>query len=664
MRPAGRSSRRLAVALAVAGLCGALGAAGAATPRPRLVLVSWDGAADWVVDRLLAEGRLPNLAALAARGVRAEHSVTGFPSKTAVGHAALWTGAWGDVDGIAGNTLPVEPLARHTLLESRSGFSAEALAAEPLFVTAAKAGRRVVVLSATQTAPVSALAARLARDGVPADRLIVFNGFEHEIATGHMLEAGDLRPAAGGWGRVRRRRATAAREAELAVGDAVFHLLFYDDPANPVRGLDSVLVREGSRDPARATAETVLTPEEAPESGVGGWSPMFPVRRAGLVGNTSFRLFALSPDGSKVALYQRAVEAAEALASGEQTAAYLAAYPAFDDDPFPLYDRGGFGPPLMAGGDGTAERRALEVVAQDTTLLIAGTRFALAAWHPDLLFHYSPMTDGAGHSWVGALDPASPVYDPALAARLWPFYARVYEILDGWLGEIVRAAPPETIVALVSDHGMEGVGRQFFPDRALEQAGLLARRAGGEIDLAHTRALVPAFGSFIVRVNTTDCLGGIVPPAEREAVAEAAAQALLDAREPETGRHLVERVFLPGSFPGLGIGGPRGGDLYFDTAPGYLPSKQAADHLTAPWPRPWGAGEHGFWPERRSMHAIVYLAGPGVRAGVEVPPIRHVDVAPTLARLLGIPAPPQAVGHVIGEILEAPDQPAAPAEER
>lgn len=62
--------------------------AGAESPR-RLVVISWDGAADWVVDRLLAEGRLPHLAALAARGVAAEYSVTTFPSKTAAGHDRL-----------------------------------------------------------------------------------------------------------------------------------------------------------------------------------------------------------------------------------------------------------------------------------------------------------------------------------------------------------------------------------------------------------------------------------------------------------------------------------------------------------------------------------------------------------------------------------------------
>jgi hypothetical protein len=51
------------------------------------------------------------------------------------------------------------------------------------------------------------------------------------------------------------------------------------------------------------------------------------------------------------------------------------------------------------------------------------------------------------------------------------------------------------------------------------------------------------------------------------------------------------------------------------------------------------------------MHAIFYAAGPGLRTGVAIPPIRHLDVAPTLAHLIGIPAPPQAEGRVVTEAL-------------
>ncbi|MEM7356873.1 MAG: alkaline phosphatase family protein, partial [Acidobacteriota bacterium] len=120
---------------------------------PQLIVIAWDGAGDWVVDKLLAESQLPHLARLAASGVAAEHSVTSFPSKTAVGFATLWTGCWPDRHGVTANAVLPQPAAEHDLLESTRGFASRVLHAEPFFVTAAKAGRKVVVLSSTQSYP-------------------------------------------------------------------------------------------------------------------------------------------------------------------------------------------------------------------------------------------------------------------------------------------------------------------------------------------------------------------------------------------------------------------------------------------------------------------------------------------------------------------------------
>jgi len=57
------------------------------------------------------------------------------------------------------------------------------------------------------------------------------------------------------------------------------------------------------------------------------------------------------------------------------------------------------------------------------------------------------------------------------------------------------------------------------------------------------------------------------------------------------------------------------------------------------------------------MDAIFYAAGPGLRKGVEVAPMRQIDIAPTLAHLLGVslPAPrdPRACGTVLtGALVE------------
>ena len=152
-------------------------------------------------------------------------------------------------------------------------------------------------------------------------------------------------------------------------------------------------------------------------------------------------------------------------------------------------------------------------------------------------------------------------------------------------------------------------------------------------------------------MNGTDWKEGIVPPGEREAVIQAATEALLGATDPRTGRRIVRRVFRPEETLGIGIGGPAGGDLYLDLAPGYAPSRQPLPQVMEEIASPIGSGTHGFFPLRPKMQAIFYLGGAGVAPGRQVGGLRQIDVAPTLAQLLGIPAPKDSRGHVLGEAL-------------
>jgi predicted AlkP superfamily phosphohydrolase/phosphomutase len=618
--------------------------AGPASSR-RLVVISWDGAPDWIVDRLLAEGKLPNVARLARSGARFEFSVPGNPSKTAVSHAALWTGAGGDVNGVAGNDVPASPRAEHTALEKRRGFDGDVLTAEPLYVTAAKAGRKVVVLSATHVLPTKNHVAALEAANVPLDRYITYSGFESPIEPARMLGAVDLKPAAGWEGAPAHQG--ESREVSMRVGESTFWAFVYDDPGDPTTGFDTVYVRQGEKGLAGSAPSAVLKPAEARDD-ASLLSTPFRVTKGDLFGYTYFRLFDLAPDGSRMALYRRYAHGLRGTATREQTEKYYAAYGGFHDDPFfALYEKGALGPTLAEGGDGTAERRVLEIVRHDVEFRKRGVRFAFAEYAPDVLFHYTPMIDGAGHTWIGALDPDGPPQNADLARKLWPIYERVMQLEDEWLGTILDAAGENAVVCLVSDHGMMGAWSFFHPNVALERAGLLARTANDEIDLSRTKVLfAPGGDGFGAIVNGTDRKGGIVRPEEREAVLRAAEDAVLLAVDPRTGRRIVTNAYRPDRTSGLGVGGPNGSDLYVDVADGYYPKWQLAADVAVPYPTPVGEGEHGYFPYRRKMHAICFMGGAGVPDGVELPFMRHIDVAPTLAALVRIPAPKDARGLV------------------
>ena len=118
--------------------------------RSRAVLLSLDGAAAPLIDDAVARGLMPALAALRAGGAVARGSLPPLPCKTAAGHAALFTGAWGDRSGITGNEVPVPA---GTIRDVENGFSSTPLAAEPLWVAAARQGLDATVASATHAFP-------------------------------------------------------------------------------------------------------------------------------------------------------------------------------------------------------------------------------------------------------------------------------------------------------------------------------------------------------------------------------------------------------------------------------------------------------------------------------------------------------------------------------
>jgi type I phosphodiesterase/nucleotide pyrophosphatase len=71
-----------------------------------------------------------------------------------------------------------------------------------------------------------------------------------------------------------------------------------------------------------------------------------------------------------------------------------------------------------------------------------------------------------------------------------------------------------------------------------------------------------------------------------------------------------------------------------------------ADHGHT-WPR---GGHGGDEPDVRT--SWLFASGPGVAPGARVSTARVIDVAPTLAALLGVPSPAQAQGRTLGEILD------------
>ena len=109
-------------------------------PKPQtdspLILISIDGFRADYLDR----GLTPNLAALAADGVRAQAMRPSFPSLTFPNHYSLVTGLYPDHHGIVNNTMVDPQLGKFTIKTSASASGKWWDGAEPIWVAADKQG--------------------------------------------------------------------------------------------------------------------------------------------------------------------------------------------------------------------------------------------------------------------------------------------------------------------------------------------------------------------------------------------------------------------------------------------------------------------------------------------------------------------------------------------
>jgi predicted AlkP superfamily pyrophosphatase or phosphodiesterase len=121
----------LLVALAVVSACGQL------NRPPLLVLVSFDGWRWDYIDR----AKVPNLKALASRGVRAQGLIPSFPSKTFPNHYTIVTGLYPEHHGIVSNTIAEPGFPQRFTMASETAKNGRWWGGEPLWVTAIRQRR-------------------------------------------------------------------------------------------------------------------------------------------------------------------------------------------------------------------------------------------------------------------------------------------------------------------------------------------------------------------------------------------------------------------------------------------------------------------------------------------------------------------------------------------
>lgn len=204
------------------------------------------------------------------------------------------------------------------------------------------------------------------------------------------------------------------------------------------------------------------------------------------------------------------------------------------------------------------------------------------------------------------------------------------------LVEAIEASPlaGKTTLFVLSDHGFFPVNYEIRPNVVLRKLGLIEGSGAAEKRAAYCMAEGGACGVYIV------------DEARREQIARQL--------RGELGKlEGIQAVFDSSEFAEIGQPtpqqNPRGADLWLAAKSEYAFSG-ASDGDRVVIKKPTLSGTHGYLPDQPDMLSVCIVSGPGLKAGTKLGKIRAIDIAPTIAQILGIELP-TAEGKPIEKLL-------------
>jgi predicted AlkP superfamily phosphohydrolase/phosphomutase len=638
----------------------------------KLLMLGLDAALPDLIQRFVREGSMPNVSRLMGEGFFSR-MITTFPPLTAAAWGAITSGAGPGTAGIPSLMVhePGEPLDKWY-----TSFDRRMLKAETLWEAGARVGKKTLLMNWPVTFPLGIdNGIQLAASLNPPFRYFymplwdiassaVFSTKKERCnqVPGRAVQVA-FKPASE-WKNVPSHSMTPL-ELTIQVPPTyakgpTYHVLILDSEGN---GYDRVIIS-----PTRDASQKVADLREGERS---GWveSKFVDSQSRQRRGRFYFYLVRLR-DREDFRLYQSAINTAENLTLPAEITHELVkvAGPYMEvDDPWAYMD-----------GWVTMDFY-LDQLTQHNDWWEKATRFGLKKIDWNMAFSWVGTIDHIQHVLYAGIDPKCSYYSEQEAPKILGHIRRVYAEIDERIGRILQEVDlNETLVCVVSDHGFSAIEWNPYLKHHLADAGLIHFSLDDEtnemvIDWSRTKAfpLEPCHAHIFVNLKGRDP-DGIVDPRDYEKVQEEIIDALLSMRDPRNGRRVVEMAIPKREAGTLGVfeqeGFHRIGDVLFALKPQYMANPfvypaavKYRDGTERVIMNPEGyepaelhrnfTGVHLCLPACHEMHAAVILGGGGMRKMERAYPMNVIDLAPTIAHLLGTPIPKNAEGNVLKEFL-------------
>jgi predicted AlkP superfamily phosphohydrolase/phosphomutase len=651
--------------------------------KAKAIVVGLDAVSMPMIRRFVDEGVMPNTKRMMRKGISGD-IMPSIPAYTPTNWATIATGAHPGTTGAANwaDNRPGDRLEREPL----STFDSRAIKAETIFEVADRQGLRSVAVAYPGSYPTRTkrgfVVAPIPRglvslriqpgavyctpnEGLPKTeqiRLKKVRGWRG-LGVGEAALAGEISMSAKVSAKVSSVSGPEAAKKAGATEDGAEIEAMTRVGAGKAgeERLDemvlNVLVKKGKRGYEKViVCEGKDTSKKIAEMAAGKWSKWAALRVPGSEGRRKgtvrFRLIKLSRDGKRMILLRSEVYPTSGFTHPKSLSAELLEK---------------VGPYMEHSGASTAGLALMGVVMEemkyqvDWQVKAAAYLMETRGW--DIFYNHWHFPDSVEHFFLAPADPESPAYNKKLAKKALDVLRKAYALGDRLIGGLMKMADEKTFVALISDHGnavnkfscdstkmLTRKGLTVF-DEAPQGIAMISH--GMKINWKKSRAYPYGGAQICVNLKGREPYG-IVSPKDYEKVQEEIIDALLDWREPKTGKRAVALALKKKDAQLIGYWGEHCGDVVFiynsGFAWGHSPGSSTISVSR-------GGANHGPQIPTTSTRlssnmAALVLMGPGLKRGHErdtkkLGCMNLVDFVPTLCYGLGIEPPGTSQGAVM-----------------
>jgi predicted AlkP superfamily phosphohydrolase/phosphomutase len=299
------------------------------------------------------------------------------------------------------------------------------------------------------------------------------------------------------------------------------------------------------------------------------------------------------------------------------------------------------------------------------------THYLMAKYGWDLYMTHWQGTDNTHHGFLRFDKSVLTEEESKVADNV---VLKSHQIADNLVGDIVTAAhdtnkdnKDEIYTFVVSDHGQLMGKRRFFINAYLCQKGLIKLKRDSvtkkvSIDWDKTQAFAQGMVHLYVNLKGREPTGSVNPGKEYEDTIQMLIDILYDIKDPKTGLRPISLALSNKDAEFLGLSGERAGDIVFAASATYAIDNRVKidgelfEDLKIGFPD--GSIHGAQFPtadlgDKGTMKTVFIAHGPTIKKGyVRKKPISVVDIAPTVAHILGISPPRDSEGAIIYDLFE------------